>query len=66
MFLTGGVLVMALVLLLKANDIYARSREVLVFSVEILEGEFIAAGVCERKTNNHDENQCPLSGQNVL
>ena len=56
MFLTGGVLVMTLVLLLKANDIYARSREVLDFSVEILEGEFIAAGLHKRKADDSDGN----------
>ena len=48
MFLTAGALVMALVLMLKANTLYAQCREILGFAVEILDGEFIAAGLKKR------------------
>lgn len=37
MFLTGGVLVMSLVLFLKANTLYARAIDMLEFAIKALD-----------------------------
>lgn len=39
MFLTGGVLVMSLVLFLKANTLYARAIDLLEFAIKALDEE---------------------------
>ena len=57
MFLTAGALVMALVLMLKANTLYAQCREILDFAVEILDGEFIAAGLKQRHDDSDSNEQ---------